>query len=82
MASTSVDTLREAILERNQPRTADLFVGMVKREGRSVADALGVVTTAEAPFVQVPSHINVRDGVHFIAVGSLDQDETKYRWSN
>ena len=35
---------------------------MVARDGRSVGEALGVVTAAEAPFVQVPSHINVRDG--------------------
>jgi hypothetical protein len=54
--------LTEAILERDQPRTTDLFFGMVAREGRSVGDALSVVTAAEAPFVQVPSHINVRDG--------------------
>ena len=27
-----------------------------------MGDALGVLTTAEAPFVQVPSHINMRDG--------------------
>src|SRR5215469_17883686 len=54
--------LTEAILERDQPRTTDLFFRMVKREGQSLADALDVVTTAEAPFVQVPSHINVRDG--------------------
>ncbi|HUG36102.1 MAG TPA: hypothetical protein VML54_04075, partial [Candidatus Limnocylindrales bacterium] len=57
-----VDTMTEAILERDQPRTADLFHRMVKREGRSVGHALGVVTAAEAPFVQVPSHIDVRDG--------------------
>jgi len=57
-----VDTMTEAILERDQPRTADLFFQMVKRDGRTVGDALGVVTAAEAPFVQVPSHINVRDG--------------------
>src|SRR5438552_2906500 len=31
-------------------------------DGRSVGDALGEVTAAEAPFVQVPSHIDVRDG--------------------
>jgi len=54
--------LTEAILRRDQPQTADLFFRMVAREGRSVADALGVVAAAEAPFVQVPSHINVRDG--------------------
>ena len=58
----SFDLLTEAILERDQPRTADLFHRMVARDGRSVGDALSVVTAAEAPFVQVPSHINVRDG--------------------
>jgi hypothetical protein len=57
-----VDTMTEAILERDQPRTADLFHQMVRRDGRSVGLALGVVTAAEAPFVQVPSHIDVRDG--------------------
>jgi hypothetical protein len=56
------DMLTEAILERDQPRTTDLFFGVVAREGRSVGDALSVVTAAEAPFVQVPSHINIRDG--------------------
>jgi len=56
------DKLTEAILERDQPRTTDLFYGMVARDGRSVGEALSVVTAAEAPFVQVPSHINVRDG--------------------
>ena len=56
------DMLTEAILERDQPRTADLFFQMVARDGRSPAEALGVVTAAEAPFVQVPSHINLRDG--------------------
>jgi hypothetical protein len=62
MPDTAVDRLTEAILERDQPRTTDLFFQMVRRQGRSVGDALGVVTRAEAPFVQVPSHINVRDG--------------------
>ena len=62
MADRSVEQLAEAIVERDQPRTADLFFRMVTREGLSVGDALGVVTAAEAPFVQVPSHINVRDG--------------------
>ena len=55
------DALTDAILERDQPRTADLFFGMVARDGRSVGDALSVATAAEAPFVQVPNHINVRD---------------------
>src|SRR4051812_38828881 len=55
------DMLTEAILERDQPRTTDLFFRMT-RDGHSVGDALTVVTAAEAPFVQVPSHVNVRDG--------------------
>jgi hypothetical protein len=56
------DELTEAILERDQPRTTDIFYGLVARDGRSLGEALSVVTAAEAPFVQVPSHINVRDG--------------------
>src|SRR3954470_11578317 len=55
------DMLTEAILERDQPRTTDLFFRMT-RDGHSVGDALSVVTAAEAQFVQVPSHVNVRDG--------------------
>ena len=62
MATTTLDRLTDAILARDQPRTTDLFFQMVRREGRSVGDALGAVTRAEAPFVQVPNHINVRDG--------------------
>jgi len=62
MPDTSRALLTEAILERDQPRTTDLFYRMVTGEGRSLAEALAVVTAAEAPFVQVPSHINVRDG--------------------
>src|SRR5277367_6881308 len=54
--------LTEAILERDQPRTTDLFFGMVARDGRSIGEALSIVTAAEAPFVQVPCHINFRDG--------------------
>jgi hypothetical protein len=62
MTSTSRELLRDAILARDQPRTTDLFFRMIAREGRSVGDALGVVTAAQAPFVQVPSHVDVRDG--------------------
>ena len=58
----SFDLLTEAILERDQPRTADLFHQMIVRDGRSVGEALSVVTAAEAPFVNVPCHINMRDG--------------------
>jgi hypothetical protein len=62
MAPTMTDRLTDAILHRDQPRTTDLFFQMVRRDGRSLGDALGAVTEAEAPFVQVPNHINVRDG--------------------
>ena len=54
--------LTDAILERDQPRTADLFFQMVAKDGRSIGDALAVVTAAEAPFVHVPCHINIKDG--------------------
>jgi hypothetical protein len=64
--------LTEAILERDQPRTADLFYRMVSDEGRSIGEALGVVTAAEAPFVQVPSHINFKDG----QVSLINNDHT------
>src|SRR5437763_6982063 len=57
----SFDLLTEAILQRDQPRTADLFYRMV-RDGQSTGDALSVVTAAEAPYVNVPCHINMRDG--------------------
>src|SRR5580704_15796880 len=57
-----VDRFTDAILLHDQARTADLFFQMVRRENRSVGNALSVVTAAEAPFVQVPNHIDVRDG--------------------
>ena len=60
--TTSLGLLTEAILERDQPRTTDVFFRMVKREGISLGEALDVVTRAEAPFVQVPNHVDVRDG--------------------
>jgi len=56
------DLLTEAILERDQPRTTDLFYGMIVREGRSIGDALSIIAAAEAPFVNVPCHINIKDG--------------------
>jgi hypothetical protein len=62
MPTTSAEHLTDAILARDQFRTTDLFFRMVRREGRSIGEALGEVTAAEAPFVQVPSHIDVRDG--------------------
>jgi len=45
---------------------------MVRREGRSVGDALAAVTRAEAPFVNVPCHLNVRDG----AIALVNNDHT------
>jgi hypothetical protein len=60
-ADKSFDLLTDAILQRDQPRVADLFYRMV-RDGQSVGEALSVVTAAEAPFVQVPCHVNMRDG--------------------
>ena len=56
------DLLTEAILQRDQPRTADLFHKMIVRDGRSIGEALSVVAAAEAPFVNVPCHINFKDG--------------------
>jgi hypothetical protein len=53
--------LTEAILERDQPKTTDLFFKMVQG-GQSIGDALSLVTAAEAPFVNVPCHINIKDG--------------------
>ena len=56
------DTLTSAILDRDPARTADTFFRMVKDEGRSIPQAVSVVMEAEAPFVQVPNHINIKDG--------------------
>jgi len=56
------DALTAAILDRDQPKVTDLFYKMITEEGRSVGDAVSVVMAAEAPFIQVPSHLNVRDG--------------------
>ena len=72
MSDRAVAQLTEAILERDQPRTTDLFFQMVRREGRSLGDALAVVTKAEAPFVNVPCHINMRDG----AIALVNNDHT------
>jgi hypothetical protein len=58
----SFDLFTDAILQRDQPRTADLFHKMVTQDGRSIGEALSIVTAAEAPFVNVPCHINIRDG--------------------
>ena len=60
----SFDQLTEAILQRDQPRTADLFHSMIVRDGRSIGEALSVVAAAEAPFVNVPCHINIARRQH------------------
>jgi hypothetical protein len=51
----------DSILERDQAKTTELFFRMVQG-GRSIGDALSLVTAAEAPFVNVPCHINIKDG--------------------
>ncbi|MSP05346.1 MAG: hypothetical protein EXR05_08945 [Acetobacteraceae bacterium] len=58
----SVDQFTDAILTHDQPRVAELFFNLVKKDGRSMGDALVSLTAAEAPFVQVPNHINIKDG--------------------
>jgi hypothetical protein len=72
MFDRAVAELTEAILERDQSRTTDLFFRMVRREGWSVGNALAAVTKAEAPFVNVPCHINVRDG----SISLVNNDHT------
>lgn len=54
--------LTESILDRDQPKTTDIFLKLIRQEGRSIGDALSVLLAAEAPYVQVKCHINVRDG--------------------
>ncbi|MEI7710893.1 MAG: hypothetical protein WCI94_05640 [Rhodospirillales bacterium] len=56
------DAMTGAILDRDPARTADIFFRMIKDEGRSVPQAVATAMEAEAPFVQVPNHINVKDG--------------------
>ena len=60
-ADKSFNLLTESILERDQAKTTDLFAKMVQ-SGQSIGDALSIVTAAEAPFVNVPCHINIKDG--------------------
>src|SRR6202050_3001317 len=60
-ADKSFNLLTESILERDQAKTTDLFAKMVQG-GQSIGDALSIVTAAEAPFVNVPCHINIKDG--------------------
>src|SRR5579864_1808359 len=57
----SFNLFTEAILERDQAKTTDLFFKMVQG-GQSIGDALSIVTAAEAPYVNVPCHINIKDG--------------------
>src|SRR6516164_9503779 len=61
-AEKAFEELTGAILERDQPRTTDLFYRMIARDGRSIGDALSIVAAAESPFVNVPCHINIKDG--------------------
>jgi hypothetical protein len=60
-ADKSFNLLTESILDRDQAKTTDIFFKMVQ-SGQSIGDALSIVTAAEAPFVNVPCHINIKDG--------------------
>ena len=48
MAIATTERLTDAILQRDQPRTTDLFFQMVRREGHSLGEALGAVTVNAA----------------------------------
>jgi len=61
LRTKSFALLTDAILERDQP-APPISSSRCEAQGRSVGEALSVVTAAEAPFVQVPNHINVKDG--------------------
>ncbi len=54
--------IEEAILTYDQASTAGLFHQMVAGEGRSIGDALALIMEAEAPYIQVPNHINLKNG--------------------
>jgi hypothetical protein len=60
-ADKSFNLLTESILERDQAKTTNTFFKMVQ-SGQSIGDALSIVAAAEAPFVNVPCHINIKDG--------------------
>src|ERR1700734_4097716 len=60
-ADKSFDLFTDAILEPDQAKTTDTFAKMVQG-GQSIGDALSIVAAAEAPFVNVPCHINIKDG--------------------
>src|SRR5690348_4362789 len=47
-ADKAFDLFTDAILQRDQAKTTDLFHKLV-RDGRSIGDALSLVTAAEAP---------------------------------
>src|ERR1700726_5236429 len=70
-ADKSFNLLTESILERDQAKTTDIFFKMVQ-SGQSIGDALSIVTAAEAPFVNVPCHINIKDG----AIALTNNDHT------
>lgn len=58
----AINALTAAILDRDAARTTDIFYRMIRDDGRSVPEAVSIAMAAEAPFVQVPNHINVKDG--------------------
>jgi len=56
------DALHGAILDRDQPRTTDIFYRMITDGETDISGAVALAAAAEAPYVQVPSHIDVREG--------------------
>jgi hypothetical protein len=54
--------IEEAILSYDQSTTAGLFHQMVAGDGRSIGDVLALIMEAEAPYIQVPNHINLKNG--------------------
>jgi len=54
--------IEDAILGYEQATTARLFHHMVAEQGRSIGDVLALIMEAEAPYIQVPNHINLKNG--------------------
>ena len=73
----SFDLVTEAILQRDQPRIADLFYGMVVRDGRSIGDALSVVVIDGGQFRSGHLRKGARVGRGVKDVGATKQPEAE-----
>jgi hypothetical protein len=60
------DAMRGAILDRDAARLAGLFHDMATSGNKALPAAVSTVMEAEAPYIQVPNHINLRDGALFL----------------